>query len=519
MKDIRRDIRRDIIEAIKRARNFWLFTKRGLPGFAGNLDLLNRKLYIEVLLHPADDDNYPCSITIFGNTRGLTMDMINEYMSIVPGGDRFADPASIISGLMKFKEAHSREVERLLEGEITRINDLFDNQVSGRNQYRRIITLHMGRVSMSFPVEFQNYPFPPTIHLGESALKVLKLGSIQELTAMKNWKIDGTSHVVDVIAEIGEIFTKGNGLLSQVANIKGLDVGKGQKLNVVLPRGSILGIMDEGRFHPDLLRVMYAAIQSPPSPESFINVFGNHPGSDVLKDSTVLIDDTTSFNSESTSINKLLKLELIGNKSRAPRKDLKALLLATNLVYSKKERVGDLKPSERLRLACAVSIARGAMLLLTDLNSLKNRLEFGIFERVLKAVANQYHASVIVTGPGKLLSKFDKILTISEIQDQSIPVSLRELQRTVDLQIILLQVQGKDADPGLRQVIAEITGSHVVEEVTGERYKIFVKKDAKNLLPKLCEQFNTAMYKLNLISPDVNDYLQYNSIITRGSRG
>ncbi|MFX0101757.1 MAG: hypothetical protein ACFFCS_19490 [Candidatus Hodarchaeota archaeon] len=509
-------LKRDIIKSIQKYGKFWLFFKEGYPGMAANIDFLTKKIYTEFVILPSDHPDAPCTIKSYGKTSDIDFSKLRSMIQARHDVTRqYINPDDIIESVMQLQDEYMSKAKILLERELFEITRRYENDPVEKNPYTRKLLIHFGGRIEEITINFQNYPGCPKLLDQERLLKKLKINDVNGLQTIRKWNEREPIHVFEIIEEICAILFKMEASIiakNQVFKIRDLKLeGTDTVIDFQIPRGNTLGFVMEGEETSSTFKGLSDCLIGLAGDEkNKVDLFGKIPGKERATSPAKIIQNTiTDVSLESRVkplLGRILREKKLGFKKQ--KRTIKSILEALTLKPVKKRKLLSLSNAEKLRLNVALSLARGTEMLIADLHQFNiNRLEYGQVEKVLRTIAHQFHAIVISVGPVEIISRFDKIITISKAIEKTTTESVQDYREKLPGEVVILQV--KDVPMDFKKHLEKKVGSLIIEEVISERFKIFTKGDPNPLIVDLCKELGEKIYKITRKMPNVDDYLEY----------
>jgi hypothetical protein len=158
-----------IRDVIVYSENFWMIYKLNTFGMAGFLDLRYKKSYIEILFFTPTQAKARNNLTIQINSpllSELNFRKILEHPCCDEDG--FVSPVEVFKKVQDLVKNEIQAYLYLLDNEIKKINETYENYPVNNNPYVRNIFIRYENGVIDFIVDFQNFPKKPKVTFSEN---------------------------------------------------------------------------------------------------------------------------------------------------------------------------------------------------------------------------------------------------------------------------------------------------------------------------------------------------------------
>jgi hypothetical protein len=194
-------LKKKIKEVIVYSEKFWMIYKLNTFGLAGFLDLRYKRSYIEVLFFTPSQARARNNLMIQINSpllRELNFRKIFEQPCCHEEG--FVNPLEVFQKIQDLAQNEIQAYLYLLDNEIKKINEDYENYPVNNNPYIRNIVIRLENMLIEFTIDFQNFPKRPILTFGKELKKIITEEEFNELETMKSWSEEaplGISYIID----------------------------------------------------------------------------------------------------------------------------------------------------------------------------------------------------------------------------------------------------------------------------------------------------------------------------------
>ncbi len=555
-------IRKKIIDAIRFSERYWMIYKKNTFGFSTILDLNYKKSYIEVLLFsnydvlhegvPLIEINTPIETELDFNTIIVDPDFDD---------DGLISPIKIIERInILINKEYQYHID-FLNKEIELMNEEFENYPFKDIPYFRKIRIYFPDFYIKLKINFELYPSKPTFYFSKFLSRIIKLVEFLNIDPIKNWNELEPPHLVDILKYLIKLIIKSLKIKNYYKNSQYLlldnfllekDI---DKISFKIHRGQSIGILYEGTSEENndqtSMNILFKSIMGEIKNFSgVIDIFGKFIQLVDRKDLTGIINISNSidFKKENMKIKKAIKYGIklkpkltpystviLGNlqnkdnillrkswllknpifksfsilkKFNKKREIINKTLEITGLSSKLNLKVFQLKKFDLLLLSIARALVQLPKIIIFPIpQGILNRLEYERLNNYLEIIKKKFHIALIIHGPEIVVSKCDKILTITGKKADS--GTMKELIKKIPQSGELISIELNYPKEEELNELFQLESVIVLEERKYEKYKLFPKEDPDKLIRKVIRIFGADLYSFKRYKASLHEFVEF----------
>lgn len=526
-------LKKKIKEVIVYSEKFWMIYKLNTFGLAGFLDLRYKRSYIEVLFFTPSQARARNNLMIQINSpllRELNFRKIFEQPCCDEEG--FVNPLEVFQKIQDLAQNEIQAYLYLLDNEIKKINEDYENYPVNNNPYIRNIVIRLENMLIEFTIDFQNFPKRPILTFGKELKKIITEEEFNELETMKSWSEEaplGISYIIDELMKKARS-KKGEDWNSESQQIIMEDVLVSNKIPLIslkVHRGQTIGIVYGGsaQLKGDLVIIneifrCICGLQKPIQGE--IKIFGRSmiQTGEQLRNSMIIVSTSLDAKLESLSVMNCLKkggrISLANTQFKRKKQFIKEIIEISMLKDKEDELILNLNTIERLKVSIGLALLRNPNIILFSVpKGSLGRLEMTSFNQYLKRISETFHTVLVIHGPKEIVSVCNKILTISDDKADSGTIEDLVLQIPQSGEVIEIELNNLNPDALNKRVFSSIfEDAIIIEERKNEKFKIFSQENPDDLIVKLMNIVGPFVYNFKRFKPSLSEYLEFKSIVS-----
>ncbi len=559
-------IREKINTTIRHSEHYWMIYKKDTFGVSTILDLDYKRSYIEILFFP-NQDVLEKAMPILEIYTPIETEVDFNDVLIDPDfdDDGLISPMKIINRIDELIEREFQYHLKILDMEVKLIDQRFENYAIDNIPYFREIILYFPEFSTELKVDLEKYPLKPTFYFSRNLLKIINLETFLDFEELRNWEELNPPHITDIIDHLINYILK---LLRLVEYYKKYQilllkkVSTGQLINNIslkVHRGQSIGILfntkkEEFIEKANVMKLYNAIAGKEQVFSGTIKFFGkfvqllsqedqkrifvlpkpiepkisNQKVKDAIK-SNIKIKFESSFEDEelrtkiqeaglSTLIDELItkgyfwKFITFLKKFKKKRDFIKKILQLTGLTFKENQKVKDLEPIDFLLFSIARALIQSADIIMFSMQEeIFNRLQYKEFKNALDNIKKEFHVIFLVEGPEEFVENCDKVITITDKKTEVGIVDELTCQVPQEGEIIKIELNYPTEET--LKTLFNLDSVIIIEERRNEKYKIFPKKDATQVIKKIVHLFGSELINFEIVKCNLRDYIEYLKLI------
>ncbi|MBY8982961.1 MAG: hypothetical protein KGD57_08435 [Candidatus Lokiarchaeota archaeon] len=555
-------IRKKIIDAIRFSERYWMIYRKNTFGFSTILDLNYKKSFIEVLLF-TNKDVLNRGVPLIQINTPIETEVDFNAILVDPDfdDDGLISPRKIIERINKLINQEFEYHVNVLNDEIDLVNEEFENYPINDIPFFRKIIIYFPNFKINLKVNFEIYPLKPTIYFSKSLLKIIRLDKFQNTRIIKSWNELNPPHIVDLINRLIKLIIKRLKIKEYYKNyqhllLDNILIGKDiDKIFFKIHRGQSIGILYEGNTKESNEIVNIKTLFKVISGESrvfsgVISIFGKFLQFTNKKDlaGIIHIPDQIESKINNMKIKKAVKynfkiipkiskkkIELrkkeyknkiirsknkwilknpiskgfsILQKINKNREFTEKVLEVTGLLGKKNFKVSELKSLDLLLLSIARALIQSPKIIMFSIpQGLLSRLEYERLNKYLEIIKKKFHNAIIIHGPEIVVSKCEKIVTITGKKADS--GTMKELIKKIPQSGELISIELNYPNQKDLDELHQIESAIIIEERKNEKYKLFPKEDPINLIKKIIHIFGPNLQSFRLYKASLHEFVEF----------
>ncbi len=553
-------IRLKILDAVRFSKRFWMTYRENTFGIASIINLIYKKSFIEVLFF-TNSDVIEKGVPLLKIYTPLEDEIDFKEILFEPDFDEdgLINPAKIILHMRRLINSEFQSHLRILNTEITLIDEKFENYQIKANPYDREIIISYPDFTLKLKINLEKYPFLPTFSFSRLLSKIITEREFMEDEMIKNWDTENPSHIYEIVERICDIVSarvkitklKEN---SQYLVLNRVTVGDMiDKLSFKIHRGKSIGIIfDEkslNKIDPrrDLMNLFdtIAGLQHDYSgslenfgkptlllsqserdkifilPQAYDSIITKMK---IKKAIQYKIDLSEIYKKKQDSFNILLKKaglaqsldeimeDFVKTRSyRINRKKqyIKRVLESTGLLNKKNKRFSKLNPLEFLLFSITRALIQTPTIIMFSIPfGILGKLEYEKFNSYMDKIKENFHVVLIFHGPEEVISNCDQILTITKNTSKigTIKDYLEELPQYGE--ILSIELNNPD-DSSIHKLKEMKEIDLLIEERKNEKFKIFIKNSITDVIIQITELLGPSLYSFKRFTASIGDYMEF----------
>ena len=549
-----------ILDAIKTSKQFWMTFREGTYGLASIINLIYKKSYIEVLFFPHTDIQSGIPELKIYSPLGDEVNFDEIIINPDIDEDGFISPQKIIQRMRRLLQKEFRERIARLEYELSLIDERYENYIINNNPYDREIRISYKDFTIPLRIDFNKYPALPLISFSKMLSKIISEREISENIIIRKWDVNNPPHVISIINIVSDIISKRLKLPlleenSQQLIVENVSIGKSiNSLSFKVHRGTSIGIlndeelMEDAEYQLDLLNLFEAIAGNNPDFSGSISIFNEQISEVNPKTKKKLFVLPQAFDTRITNL-KIRKAllsninmeEIVLDRKKIFEETLKEAgiyqrfdeliksyyeerpipllrtkkeiinntLEATGLFIKTHKKFNDLTPLEFLLFSIAYALAQDAIIIMFSIPlGILDKLEYEKFNNYMEKIKRDFHIILIFHGPEEIISKCDKILTITKNATKigTFEDYIEELPQFGEI----LTIELNNPNPSHLSQLKELNEIDIIiEERKNEKYRIFLKMNTKDVIIKITELLGSSLFSFRRRIATIKDYLEF----------
>ena len=553
-------LRLKILDAIRFSKRFWMTYRENTFGIASIINLIYKKSYFEVLFF-TNTDVITKGVPLLKLNTPLEDEIDFNEILFEPDFDTdgLIDPVKIIHRMRRLISSEFQNHLKILNTEITLIDEKFENYQIRANPYDRDIRISYPDFELKLKINLEKYPFLPVLSFSRSLSKIITEREFTNEEIIKNWETENPPHIYELIERICDIVSarvKINRLKedSQYLVLDRVTLGDiTDQLSFKIHRGKSIGILyDEkslDKIDPRLnLMILFDTIAgSQHDYTGSIRIFGkptlllNQSEKNKIfilpqaYDSTITkmkikkavqykIDLQKIYKKKKDTFNLMLKnagftqsldevmedfLKVKSYRINRKKAYINSILESTGLLHKKNKRFSKLTPLEFLLFSISRALIQAPTIIMFSIPfGILDKLDYEKFNSYMDKIKENYHIVLIFHGPEEIISNCNQILTITKNTSKigSMKDYIEELPQYGEI----LSIELDNPDDSSIQMLKQMKEIDVIiEERTNEKFKIFIRENFIDAIIQITEILGPSLYSFKRSKATIGDYLEY----------
>lgn len=524
-------LKKKINEVIVYSEKYWMIYKLNTFGLAGFLDLRYKRSYIEVLFFTPSQARARNNLMIQINSpllRELNFRKVFEQPCCDEEG--FVNPLKVFQKIQELAKNEIQAYLYLLDNEIKKINEDYENYPVNNNPYIRNIVIRSDDMFFDYTIDFQNFPKKPILVFGKTLKKLMSEEEFNESEAINAWSEEaplGIPYIIDEIMKAA-LNKRGKAWNSESQQIIMEDVLVSNKIPLIslkVHRGQTIGVLYGGsaQLKGDLtiINEIFRCVNGFQKPvQGEIKIFGNPISNinDQQKNTMIIVSTSLDAKLEEQSVRNCLKksgrISLANTQFKSKKQFIDEIIELSMLKDKEDELVLNLSIIERLKLSIGMALLRSPNVILFSVpRGALGRLEYANFNQYIKKISETFHIVVVIHGTKEIVSVCDKILTISDDKADSGTIDDLVLQIPQSGEVIEIELNNLNPNALNKKVFSSIfEDAIIIEERKNEKFKIFSQENPDDLVIKLMNIVGPFVYNFKRFKPSLSEYLEFKSI-------